>query len=173
MSAYETSTPETHDAESSLWTRARVISALASARAGLLEAIAGLTPREAEKPMAMGKWNARETLLHIVARDRARLAEMDAAAQGTPASWRDHSTADSARHNAEEIAPLRGHSWDQALQMLDATRRELQERLATIPEEPVERWQPSHPFGWMMEALYLHDRHHAEMIRRWRAATGI
>jgi len=170
---YETSTPDTSDAESSLWTRARVISALASARATLLETISGLTPREAEKPMGMGKWNVRETVLHLVARDRARLAEMDAAAGGTPASWKDHTTTESARFNAEELAPLRGHTWEQALSLLDVTRRELLERLAIVPEEPVERWQPAHPFGWMMEALHKHDRHHAEKIRRWRAATGI
>ena len=173
MSAYETSTPDTHDAESSLWTRARVISALASARATLLETIAGLTPREAEKPMGLGKWNVRETMLHIVARDRARLAEMEAAAGGTPASWKEHGPAEDARRNAEELGPLRGHTWDQALALLDAARRELLERLAVVPEEPIEVWQPAHPFGWMMEALHQHDRHHAERIRRWRAATGI
>src|SRR5829696_7812529 len=138
MSAYETSTPDTHDAESRLWTRGKVIGALTTARAGLIEAIGGLTPREAEKPMGHGKWNARETLLHLVARDRARLAEMDAAATGTDVSWKSHDAADSARHNAEEMAPLKVHSWEQALQMLDATRRELQERLALVPEEPIE-----------------------------------
>jgi len=173
MSPFETSTPDTHDAESSLWTRARVIGNLAGARATLLEAIGGLTPREAEKPMGLGKWNCRETVLHLVARDRARLAEMDAVAGGTPASWQQNTTADYARLNAEQLAPLRVHSWDQALALLDSTRRELQERLATIPEEPLDRWQPAHPFGWMWEALHQHDRHHAEMIRRWRAATGI
>ena len=48
------------------WTRARVISALATARAELLDAIAGLTPRDAERAMGQGKWNARETVLHVV-----------------------------------------------------------------------------------------------------------
>jgi hypothetical protein len=57
--------------------------------------------------------------------------------------------------------------------MLDATRRELQERLARVPEEPLAVWQPAHPFGWMMEALHLHDRHHAEIIRRWRQSVGV
>lgn len=173
MSPYEASTPDAQDADSGLWTRARVISALASARAVLLEAVLGLTPREAEKPMGMGKWNVRETVLHLVARDRARLTEMDAVAQGTAPSWQKHGPAEYARLNAEELAPLKVHSWDQALHLLDTTRRELQERLATVPEEPIERWQPSHPFGWMMEALHQHDRHHAESIRRWRMANGI
>ncbi len=170
---YETTTPDTDDAESSLWTRARVISALASARATLLETISGLTPREAEKPMGMGKWNARETMLHLVVRDRARINEMEAVLGGAQPTWKGHTSAEDARHNAEDLAPLRGHTWDQALALLDSTRRELLERLAVVPEEPVDRWQPSHPFGWMMEALHQHDRHHAEKIRRWRAATGI
>ena len=173
MNPFETSTPDTSDAESSLWTRGRVLGALASARAMLLETIAGLTPREAEKPLGLGRWNTRETVLHIVVRDRARLNEMDAVAGGAEPSWKGHTPEDDARHNAEDLAPLRGHTWDQALQLLDSTRRELLERLAVVPEEPIERWQPSHPFGWMMEALHQHDRHHAERIRRWRAANGI
>ena len=45
--------------------------------------------------------------------------------------------------------------------------------LALVPEQPVAVWQPAHPFGWMMEALHQHDRHHAQQIRRWRAANGI
>jgi hypothetical protein len=161
------------EAEAGPWTRARVISALATARAEFLEAIAGLSSREAEKAMGLGKWNVRSTVLHVVARDRARLAEMDAAIAGTRASWQDHGPEDYARLNAQELAPLQHHSWDQALTLLDSTRRELQERLATVAEEPIELWQPAHPFGWMMEALYQHDRHHAQQIRRWRAANRI
>jgi len=173
MNLYETSTRDEHDADSGAWTRARVISALATARAALIEAIGGLTPREAEKAMSPGKWNVRETVLHVVARDRARLAEMDAALEGTPASWQANRPEDDTRMNAEGLATLRGHTWDQALALLDSSRREVQERLAAVPEEPVERWQPSHPFGWMMEALHQHDQHHAQIIRRWRAANGI
>ena len=155
------------------WTRARVISALASARAELLDAISGLTPRDAERAMGQGKWNARETVLHLVARDRARLSEWDAVAAGAAPTWRDHQAAEDAQRNAREVGELRGHSWDQALALLDATRRELQERLAMVPEQPSAIWQPEHPFGWMMEALHLHDRHHAGAIRRWRAANRI
>jgi uncharacterized damage-inducible protein DinB len=173
MNLYEPSTRDENDADSGGWTRARVISALATARAGLLEAVTGLTPREAEKAMSPGKWNVRETVLHLVARDRARLAEMEATLAGTEASWRAHSPEDYARLNAEELAPLRTHSWDQALALLDSTRRDLQERLAAVPEEPTDPWQPAHPFGWMMEGLHQHDRHHAQLIRRWRAANGI
>ena len=88
MNPFETSTPDTSDAESSLWTRGRVLGALASARATLIETIAGLTPREAEKPLGLGKWNCRETILHIVVRDRARLNEMDAVAEGAQPSWK-------------------------------------------------------------------------------------
>jgi len=155
------------------WTRARVISALASARAELLETIAGLTPREAERALAPGRWNTRETVLHLVARDRARLREMDAARDGTPVSWHGLGREETARLNAQEVGALRMNSWDQTLAMLDATRRELQERLATVPEEPAAVWQPSHAFGAMLEALHKHDRHHAEIIRRWRASHGL
>ena len=161
------------DAAAEPWTRARVISALATARAELLDAIAGLTPRDAERPMGQGKWNARETVLHLVTRDRARLHEWDAVIAGAPPSWRGHEAAEDAQRNAREVGELRDHSWDRALALLDSTRREIQEKLATVPEEPSTIWQPEHPFGWMMEALSKHDRHHAGAIRRWRAANRI
>jgi hypothetical protein len=161
------------EAASEPWTRGRLIGALASARAEFVEAIAGLTPREAEKAMGLGRWNVRELVLHIVARDQARLREMEAALAGTEASWQHLTPEQQSRVNAQEVGALRAHTWEQAQQLLDASRREVQERLSQVPEEPLAVWQPSHPFGWMMEALHRHDRHHAEVIRRWRAATGI
>jgi len=173
MSAPDLSRRDSDETDAGLWTRARVISALMTARAELLDAIGGLTPREAEKPMGLGKWNVRETVLHVVVRDRARLAEMDAVVAGAPASWQGHGPEEYARLNASDLAGMRGHSFEQALALLDSTRRELQERLALVPEQPVAVWQPAHPFGWMMEALHQHDRHHAQQIRRWRAANGI
>lgn len=166
---------ETDDVESASepMTRARTISALATARADLLEAVTGLTPREAEKAMGPGRWNVRETVLHVVARDQARLREMEAVIAGADPSWRHFGNDEIARLNAQEVGALRINSWDHALGLLDATRREVQERLATVPEQPLAVWQLTHPFGAMMDELSRHDRHHAQAVRRWRTATGI
>lgn len=173
MPVPDTFTRPPKDAAPEPWTRARVISALAAARAEFLDAIAGFTPRTAERTMSPGRWNARLTVLHLVARDRARIAEWDAALAGQRASWQSFGPTEYAALNTQELGALGGTSWDQALALLDSTRRDLQEKIALVPEEPLTVWQPSHPFGWMMEALHHHDRHHAAAVRRWRQGVGV
>jgi hypothetical protein len=48
----------------------------------------------------------------------------------------------------------------------------LMEAVEGVPEQPAEIWSPEHPFGWMLNGLPPHDRHHAEIIKRWRAEAG-
>ena len=74
--------------------------------------------------------------------------------------------------NAELMAPLRALDWDEALRLLHRARELLMEELESVPEEPADVWSPDHPFGWMLQALPPHDRHHAEVIKRWRAEHG-
>jgi hypothetical protein len=101
------------------------------------------------------------------------IAEWDAALAGQRASWQSFGPTEYAALNTQELGALGGTSWDQALALLDSTRRDLQEKIALVPEEPLTVWQPSHPFGWMMEALHHHDRHHAAAVRRWRQGVGV
>jgi hypothetical protein len=142
---------------------------LLRARAAFLGAIQGLTPGAADRPMGEGKWSARETVLHLLTRDLARLREMEAALQGRRASWETYDDATMSRVNAETLAPLRHLPWDDALRLMHAKRQELLEALESVPEEPAEVWQEPHAFGWMFQRLPGHDRHHAEIVRQWRA----
>jgi hypothetical protein len=142
---------------------------LLRARAALLGALQGLTPGAADRPMGEGKWSARETVLHLLTRDLARLREMEAALQGRRASWETYDDATMSRVNAETLAPLRHLPWDEALRLMHAKRQELLEALESVPEEPAEVWQEPHAFGWMFQRLPGHDRHHAEIVRQWRA----
>lgn len=142
---------------------------LLRARAAFLAAIQGLTPAAADRPMGEDKWSARETVLHLLTRDLARLREMEAALQGRRASWEGYDDATMARVNAETLAPLRHLPWDEAVRLMHAKRQELLEALESVPEAPVEPWHESHAFGWMFQRLPAHDRHHAEIIRQWRS----
>mgnify|MGYP003694153951 CR=1 FL=1 len=47
------------------------------ARAAVLGAIQGLTAGSANQPMDGGKWSVRETVLHLVTRDQARMREAE------------------------------------------------------------------------------------------------
>jgi hypothetical protein len=142
------------------------------ARASVLAAIQGMGAASAERPLASDKWNTRETILHLVTRDRARLREMEAALRGVRASWDGLDAARQAVVNEQDLVPLRALSWEDAVRLLLTTRQALMEAVESVPESPEEVWKEEHPFGWMFQRLPNHDLHHADIIKHWRAAQG-
>jgi hypothetical protein len=145
---------------------------MVKARASVLAAVQGMSAAAAERPLDEGKWSTRETILHLVARDRARLREMEAALRGIRASWDGSDDARQAVENEEDLRPLRRLAWEDAVRLLLTTRQQLMEAVESIPEEPEDVWQVSHPLGWMFQRLPGHDLHHADIIKRWRTAQG-
>jgi len=145
---------------------------LVKARTQFLGAIQGLTAGAAEQPLAPGKWNTRQIVLHLCCRDRARLREFEAALRGVQVSWRDFDDEEMARANAQDLAGLSHLAWDEAVRLLHATRESLLEAVEGVPEEPAEVWDAEHAFGWMLQRLPIHDRHHAETIKQWRVEAG-
>ena len=142
------------------------------ARATVLAAVQGMSAATAEIPFAQGKWNARETILHLVTRDRARLREMEAALRGIQASWNGLDPAQQAVVNEQDLVPLRHLSWEDALRLLLTTREQLIEAVESIPETPEDVWKEEHPLGWMFQRLPNHDLHHADIIKHWRVGQG-
>ena len=145
---------------------------LLKSRAQVLAALQGLVAGTAEQPLGEGKWNTREIVLHLCCRDRARLKEFEAALRGVPVSWQGVDDKSMARVNAAEVQPILHLAWDEALRLLHSTRQSLMDAIEGVPEEPAEVWSPEHPFGWMLQALALHDQHHAVIVKRWRAESG-
>lgn len=152
--------------------RSQLMFRMVKARASVLAAVQGMGAATAERPLGEGKWSTRETILHLVTRDRARLREMEAALRGVRPSWEGWDPQRQALVNEEDLAPLRPMSWDDALKLLLTTRQELMEAIESIPEEPAEVWGGEHPLGWMFQRLPAHDLHHAESIKRWRTEQG-
>ena len=152
--------------------RSQLMFRMVKARASVLAAVQGMGAPTAERPLGEGKWSTRETILHLVTRDRARLREMEAALRGVRPSWEGWDPQRQALVNEEDLAPLRPMSWDDALKLLLTTRQELMEAIESIPEEPAEVWGGEHPLGWMFQRLPAHDPHHAESIKRWRTEQG-
>ena len=142
------------------------------ARAAVTAAVQGMGAATAEIPFAKGKRNTRETILHLVTRDRARLREMEAALRGIQASWSGLDPEKQAAVNEEDLVPLRHLSWDDALRLLLTTRQQLIEAVESIPETPEEVWKEEHPLGWMFQRLPNHDLHHADSIKRWRVGQS-
>jgi hypothetical protein len=150
--------------------RQRLMFELLRARTQVMAALQGLSAGSGEQRLAPGKWTVREVVLHLVARDRARLREMEAALLGRRGSWMGQNDAANAVMNETDLAPLRHHDWDQALRLLQSTRMQLMEALEAVPDEPAGVWLDTHPFGEMLHRLPSHDRHHAEALKHWRAA---
>lgn len=142
------------------------------ARAAVLAAVQGMSAAAAEQPLDEGKWSCRETILHLVTRDRARLREMEAALRGLWPSWSGSDSARQAQINEQDLVPLRRLSWEDAVRLLLTTRQQLMEAVESIPEEPSEVWSESHPLGWMFQRLPAHDLHHADIIKSWRTRPG-
>ena len=145
---------------------------MVKARAAVLAAVQGMSAAAADEPLGRGKWSTRETVLHLVTRDRARLREMESALRGARPSWDGTDQARQARINEEDLAPLRRLGWEESLRLLDTTRQKLMEVVESIPEEPAAVWDVSHPVGWMLQRLPPHDLHHADIIKRRRARHG-
>lgn len=141
---------------------------LIRARAAVLSAIHGLTAASANEPMGEGRWSVRETVLHLITRDQARLRESEPTLHGQVASWKGIEDPAMGILNAELMAPLRHLDWEEALRALHRVREQLMEEIESVPEEPAAVWSSEHPFGWMLHVLPPHDRHHADSIKRWR-----
>ena len=149
--------------------RELVLFELERARVAVIAAIQGLGAG-AERPVGPGKWSPREIVLHLAVRDRVRLDEFDAIRGGTPASWAHLDAVAMVAVNEAHLAPLRRHSWDDAVRLLERTRAELLAALHAVPAEPAEVWGEAHPFGAVLRALALHDRRHADQIKNARIA---
>ncbi|MBI1798189.1 MAG: DinB family protein [Candidatus Eisenbacteria bacterium] len=152
--------------------RQRLLFDLVRSHTSVTAACQGLLAASAARPMGEGKWSVRETVLHLVTRDRIRLREMEAALRGVTPSWRNLDSAAQDLVNARDLAALAQVSWDDAVRVLRSTRQQLIEAIESVPDEPAEVWSVEHPFGWMMQRLPDHDRHHADAIKRWRTESG-
>ncbi len=149
-----------------------VLFELTRGRAKVQSALNGMAPATAERRPAAGGWTVREHVLHLIARDEARLRELERTLAGEPASWMGLEGAAMDALNARELAPLAALGWDAALRRLDDTRARLLEALAAVPDDPPERWSGDHPFGAMLVALHRHDVHPAGHIQHERIGAA-
>jgi hypothetical protein len=147
-----------------------VLFELERARVAVRAAVQGMGAASAERPLAPGKWNTRQVVLHLALRDRARLDEFEALLSGAAHSWADHDAARVNADNASHLAPLASTPWDEALRLMEVTRSALMERLTAVPAEPAVRWSDAHAFGRCMRLLVPHDRGHAEQVKNARMA---
>jgi hypothetical protein len=148
--------------------REHLLFELQRARATVKAAIQGLPAGAAMQPTAPGKWSPFEIVLHLSERDRVRLEEFARTLGGQPRTWAGIEDPEMGPVNEAHLAPLRAHTWEEAVRRLDSLREELLQRVFQVPAQPDDVWQHGHAFGDMLWGLPEHDRHHAEQIKRAR-----
>jgi hypothetical protein len=146
---------------------------MARSRAAVLAAVQGLLPGSAEQPLEPGKWSARQMVLHLAFWDAEYLAALDDALNGTDPPWAYYTAVQDAAHNATGLAPLDHLNWDEALRLLHTRRAALLEAVEVLPAEPETRWAEPNALGLLLRAIGRHDRHHADIIKRWRSRSGV
>jgi hypothetical protein len=149
-----------------------VLFELVRARVGVHAAMQGLEAGGTAEPIAAGKWSVLEHALHMIHRDHEVTEAMDAALRGSAPRWAGLDSAATDRFDAEGVESLRHLSWEEARRALLTARLRLIEEIEAIPEDPGEVWSAEHPFGAMLREIAENDRHHAEIIKRWRGTRG-
>jgi hypothetical protein len=145
-----------------------VLFELMRARAALAAAVQGLSGGSAGEPVAPGKWSVREVVLHLTHWDRETLRALESALTGRSPEWMAWGEVEDAHANRAAVASLAHYDWDGALRLLHANRAELLTAIESVPEEPADVWAREHAFGQLLYSSTQHDRHHADIIKRWR-----
>lgn len=152
----------------------RLLFEMVRARVAVHAALQALPPSVSEERTGPGrKWTVREQVLHLCHRDLEANRALESALHGVAPSWADFDRDETDRFNAEGLGELRHLAWEDAHQLLLKGRNELMAALDSISEEPANAWSPEHPLGAMLLDLAGNDRHHADIIKRWRTERGV
>jgi len=144
---------------------------LERARVAVHAAIQGMSAGAAERPVAPEKWTVRQMVLHLAFWDREIVKKyLEAAAAVNRRADIRRSRLDAM--NAAGVAGLEHHDWEAAKRLLQSTHESLWDALDSIPAEPEEVWSAEHAVGELVHEVTRHDRHHADVIKRWRGESG-
>jgi hypothetical protein len=75
--------------------------------------------------------------------------------------------------NVAGLQALEHHDWESAKRLLQASHEDLWDAFDSIPDEPADVWSPEHAVGELVREVTVHDRHHADAIKRWRAEASV
>jgi uncharacterized damage-inducible protein DinB len=160
-------------------TKQELLSAMASARAELLEAIAGLSDEQLLEPGVAGPWSVRDVLQHISLWEAELVRLLAHVEQGRkPIGERWSGNLDLDALNAKWHAETADRPLDRVQDDFHAVRRQTLRRLETLSDGDLERvrpqaWLRKRPlWQWIAEETFEHDAEHAAEIRAWRRARA-
>jgi hypothetical protein len=155
-------------------TRRDLIQAMEESRAGLLEAIEGLSDEALLEAGVAGDWSVRDVLQHLSLWEAELVMLLAGYRRGRrPSSERFRKSIDelnAAWHESTLQRPL-----EHVIADFHAVRRQILRQLEAIPDEEFSRpprfaWLNGRPLEeWVGEDTYRHEAEHTAEIRRWRA----
>jgi uncharacterized damage-inducible protein DinB len=156
-----------------------LLAAMESARAELLEAIAGLSDEQLLEPGVVGNWSVRDVLQHISLWEAELVRLLAHVEQGRkPSGERWSGNVDIDALNAKWHAETAGRLLDRVQDDFHAVRRQTLRRLETLSDGDLERvrpqaWLRKRPlWQWIAEETFEHDAEHAAEILAWRRAQA-
>lgn len=157
----------------------QLLAELNAARAGLLDAIDGLTADEMMAPGAVGEWSARDVLQHLSSWEAElvrMLLALDRGRKPVGDSFVAHPDFDAI--NARWHAETRDRPLDKVVEDLHGVRRQTVRWVTEMAPKDLDRngpeaWLGNRPvWKWIAEYTFEHEQEHTEHLKAWRAGLS-
>lgn len=153
-----------------------ILDELSAARADLMDALHGLSPEEMLIAGVVGVWSVKDTLAHLVAWESEVVTALNQVQNRRIPSLLRIDDID--EWNAEQYHVNVRRPLEAVLADLGGVHRMLHTMIADFDERALTdnrqyAWMEGEPLAFLIEEnVLLHEREHADEIRRWRAARG-
>jgi hypothetical protein len=141
------------------------------ARKDLVDSVRDLGQDEAGIANSIGKWSAKDVIVHIVHWDDEAVKGIEALLNGKRPPYLDE---DWDKINAREVARASHKSLGEVLRDLEKSGNELRDLLYDIDEDEIfrsrgQKWRMFDITGdWIVSGNIEHDKHHTKKILAWR-----
>ncbi len=149
-----------------------MLSELASARAAMDQALAGLTPEDMYITGVVGLWSVKDILAHGVAWESEIVTALNQAQNRRIPSMLRIEDIDEWNEEQQHVSARR--PLEAVLSDYVGVHHKLKQMIADLDEDFLTdrrrfKWMEGEPLWYLVEeSATLHEREHAEDIRRWR-----
>lgn len=147
-----------------------IVSDLRFGRAKLLQALEGLSRREATELAIYPGWTIKDVLAHIIGWDERVLKSLPLIAQNRAG---EVPGVEVEEHNQAALAAWRDKSWPEVLAHLQSTHRQVLDLMATLDHKEIDMRRDRNGRiitirSYVIDVMMEHDRRHAAEIEQWR-----
>jgi hypothetical protein len=149
--------------------RDQLLLEMKTARARVLDAVAGLTEEQMSRPELDG-WSVKDHLAHLTACDEFRFYEIGRVSRGAPAVFMSVDGEQTDALNAVVVSLRRHMTLEELVEDLEFARSLVLEAISQAPERALSPEAYGH---FPVNGSIPHDLEHAAAITAWREREGI